>query len=405
MIPAARRAHYSGPAVLSSGFRPFFLMAAAWPALSAPLWGLVFLGLVHGPLGLDRTWHAHEMLFGYLAAVMAGFLLTAVPNWTGRLPVVGAPLGLLAGLWAAGRIAMLIAPHAPIALVVDCAFGPVFALVVGREVIKGRNWRNLPVLGLLCVFALGHVGAHLAPVDQTYLPIAERCALGVGLMMVLLIGGRITPSFTFNWLHQKGVKTLPVMENRFDRIGLGLAAAALIAFILAPSSAISGLVLFMAGLVNAARLTRWRGARTLSEGLVFILHLGFGWAVLGLFAASAAALFPATAPLSAAAHAIGAGAFGVMSLGVMTRVTLGHTGRERTADGWTVLLYACVNLAAVFRVAAALAPGASAGLIPAAGGLWTLAFVIFLVRYGPMLVRPRPDGVRPRAAVRRTRPA
>ena len=220
MSTAADRRAYRGPALFSFGFRPFFLSAGVWAALTVPLWLTARIGLMP-PSGIDRVWHAHEMLFGYLAAVVAGFLLTAVPNWTGRIPVLGRPLAALWALWLAGRLAM-VTPWAlsPWAWGLDSLFLLVFAGVIWREILSGRNWRNLGVAAMVSLLALAHLAFHLLP--EASVPAAERAAVALAATLIALIGGRVTPSFTRNWLAPRGeadaVRTRP-RTHRFFVMG------------------------------------------------------------------------------------------------------------------------------------------------------------------------------------------
>ena len=389
MTTAAERRAYAGPALFSFGFRPFFLLACAWPALSVPVWVLAWLGYPPFAGVLTRDWHVHEMLFGYLAGVMAGFLLTAVPNWTGRLPVMGAPLMGLVGLWIAGRVAMALAPLSLWAAAVDAAFLVVFAGVVWREILAGRNWRNLPVCGLVSLLALANIGTHLRPLSPELAAGAERLALGVAGMMIALIGGRVTPSFTRNWLMQRRVMQLPAQASRFDQGVLGVTGLALACWVVLPTQAVTGAALVLAGVANLPRLARWQGAQTLAEPLVWILHTGYGWLGLALAIMGGAALWPSIVPTSAGAHALTVGAIGVMTLAMMTRAILGHTGRPRHAGPGTLTLYLLANLAACLRVAAAFLPANQALLLGLSAGAWSLAFAGFIVVYGPMLVGSR----------------
>jgi uncharacterized protein involved in response to NO len=382
---------YRGPALFSFGFRPFFLFGALWAALAAPLWAAVYLAggaQVLGQAGVD--WHVHETLFGYLGAVIAGFLLTAVPNWTGRLPVTGAPLAGLFGLWAAGRLAMLAAAWLGVAAAaIDCLFLVALAAVLSREVAAGRNWRNLPVCALVSGLALANVGLHLRVLWPEVADIAERLALAAPALLVALIGGRITPSFTLNWLKQQGAGALPRPFGLADRVALAGTAIALVAWVCEPLALASGVILVLAGPALLLRLSRWRGAATLREPLLWVLHVGYAWLSLALALLGLSILAPGLVPRTAAIHALTVGAFGVMTLGVMTRATLGHTGRPRTADRATLGIYLAANAAAALRVAAALAPAAAAPLLAAAAAAWCAAFLGFAAAYGPMLARAR----------------
>lgn len=386
MPSAAARRQYKGPALLSFGFRPFFLGAAVWALIAVPLWLWVHFG---GSGPFDRDWHVHEMLFGYVGGVIAGFLLTAVPNWTGRLPVTGLALGLLFILWIAGRVAMLAAPVHPGAAAVDGAFLLIFAGLIWREVLAGRNWRNLPVAIMVTLLALANLAFHARAVLPELGPLSERGAVGMIALLIAFIGGRVVPSFTRNWLLQARQTRLPASADRVDTAAVILVAASVAGWILHPDAALTGVALCLAGLATLWRLARWRSTRVSGESLVWIMHAGYAWLGIGLVLVGAHGLDPVGVPRTAGLHALLAGAAGVMTLAMMTRATLGHTGRDRVADRVTTALFFAVNLAAIFRVAAAFAPGFGVTLLTAAGLLWALAFGLFVIRYGPMLVRPR----------------
>lgn len=384
------RAH-TGPALFSFGFRPFFLFAALWAALAIPIWigsRQAFGGAVFGQDAL--AWHVHEMLFGYLAGVIAGFLLTAVPNWTGRLPVTGWPLAGLFLLWAVGRGAMLAAgalgPWAP---VIDAAFLLVFAAVIWREVLAGRNWRNLPVALMVSLFAAANVAFHSGAVEPTARDVATRLALAVGAMLIFLIGGRVTPSFTRNWLMKRSEDRLPAPVGRFDQIALVAAGAALVAWTAFPDAPAVGVGLAISGAVHLARLSRWRGSATGAEPLVWILHLGYLWTAIGVLLLGLSVLAPAVAPRAAAIHALTAGGVGVMTLAMMTRASLGHTGQPLTANAATLATYLLVNFGAVVRTASPFAPAAYDLFLLISATLWAAAFALFAIAYGPLLLRPR----------------
>ncbi len=388
---AAIRAH-RGPAVFSVGLRPFFLFSAVWSAIAAPLWLYAFLS--GGPVGL--SWHVHEMLFGYTGGVVVGFLLTAVPNWTGRLPVVGTPLALLFGLWLAGRAAMLaMALNADLAgavwpLVMDALFLFAMVFVVWREVLAGQNWRNVPVAVMVTVFALANAGFHLEAEAGGVATLSTRLGLAVVTLLIAVIGGRVTPSFTRNWQARRG-GPLPAAVGRFDVVTLAVTAAGLIAWSIAPAHPAVGAMLLAAGGLNLVRLIRWRGDATLAEPLVWILHLGYLWLSAGLVLTGMSVAAPGLVPPSAGVHALTAGAVGVMTLAVMTRASRGHTGRPLTAGKLEVLIYVLINAAALTRVAGGLAPTAYQPLLIVSAGLWSAAFLAFAIGYGPMLLSPRPD--------------
>lgn len=388
---AAIRAH-RGPAVFSVGLRPFFLFSALWAAIAAPLWLYAFLS--GGPVGL--SWHVHEMLFGYTGGIVVGFLLTAVPNWTGRLPVVGTPLALLFGLWLAGRAAMLaMALNADLAsevwpLIIDGLFLFAMAGVIWREVLAGQNWRNVPVAVMVTLFALANAGFHLEAGAGGVDNLSTRLGLAVVALLIAVIGGRVTPSFTRNWQIKRG-GPLPAVAGRFDIVTLMVTATGLIGWSVAPTHPATGALLLAAGGLNLVRLARWRGDATLAEPLVWILHLGYLWLAVGLFLTGLSVAAPGLVPLSAGVHALTAGAIGVMTLAVMTRASRGHTGRPLTAGKIEVLIYVLINLAALTRVTGGLLPSVYQPLLMVSTGLWSAAFLAFVIGYGPMLLTPRPD--------------
>jgi uncharacterized protein involved in response to NO len=384
---------WTGPAILTYGFRPFFLGAAVWAALAMALWVPMLSGLVVLSTAFDPvSWHGHEFLFGYLGAVVAGFLLTAVPNWTGRLPIVGWGLGALAALWFAGRVAVATSSALPPAVVaaVDLAFPLVLAIAIGREIVAGRNWRNLIVLGMLAVFALGNGLFHWEAARGGYAAQGHglRLGLAAGLMMMAVIGGRIVPSFTRNWLARRGPGRLPVPPmQRFDLVALLVLLAALLLWVAWPLDLVTGAALVLAGALHLARLARWAGHRTLAEPLVAVLHAGYAFLPLGALALGAEIVAPGAIGAAAAQHLWMGGAIGLMTLAVMTRATLGHTGQALTAGPGTVAIYVALVAAVLARVAAGVWPG-EAGLLHAAAGLfWIGAFGGFGVVYGGLLLR------------------
>jgi uncharacterized protein involved in response to NO len=381
------------PPLLTGGFRPFFLAGALWAPTVVALWLAALSGALTLPTVFDPlAWHRHEMLFGYVGAVVAGFLLTAIPNWTGRLPVSGAPLAGLALLWLAGRLALvfsaLIGPLPALAL--DVAFPLVLGMVAAREVIAARN-RNFPIVLVLFLFAAANALDHAEALGM--LPgLGWRLGFALVLMLISMIGGRIVPSFTRNWLMKQGEKEkLPGQPGRFDKLVLALSALALAAWTARPDSAAAGAGLLVAGLLQAGRLSRWRGLATLRDPLVFVLHLGYAWLAIGLLLLGASILTD-TVSQSSALHALGAGAMGTMTLAVMTRATLGHTGRALRADLATMAIYAMVTFGTVLRVCAPQLPMDYITALRLGGALWTGAFLLFVLAYGPKLLRQRSSG-------------
>jgi uncharacterized protein involved in response to NO len=387
---------WQGPAIFSYGFRPFFLFAALQAAFAIALWVPWFLGLVAVPSLLPPVaWHAHSLLFGYVPAVVAGFLMTAVPNWTGRLPVAGWPLAGLFSLWLAGQAAMLGSEHLGvwIAALVALSFLCALAAVVGREIVTARNWRNMPVLLVLAVLLLAQALFHWE-VDRFGRPeMSQRLAIAAIITLIALIGGRIVPSFTTNWLKRVNPGRLPQPPGRFDAIAMTVGIAALGAWIanvhFAVPGTLLGALLLLGGLLHLARQARWTPERTWREPLLAILHIGYLFIGLGFLLAGLAELSHGRIAAGAGIHAWTAGAVGTMTLAVMTRASLGHTGRALTAGPMTTAIYAGVVLAAALRIASALAPELTLALLPAAGIAWIVAFLGFAGVYGPMLVLPR----------------
>lgn len=387
---------WTGPAILTYGFRPFFFGAAVWAALAMALWVPMLLGQIGLPTGFDPvSWHAHEFLFGYLGAVIAGFLLTAVPNWTGRLPIVGWRLGGLFLLWLAGRVVVAVSGLLPvgIAATVDLAFPLVLAAAIGREIVAGRNWRNLIVLGMLAVFALGNGLYHweAARGDYAAQGYGLRLGLAAGLMMIAVIGGRIVPSFTRNWLVRRGPGMLPAAPMQgFDKVALLVLLTALSMWVVRPLWPGTGAFLGLAGLLHAIRLARWAGHRTGAEPLVTVLHAGYAFLPLGALALAVEVLMPGVFGTGAAQHLWMGGAVGLMTLAVMTRATLGHTGQDLHAGPGTVTIYLTLVIAVLARVAAGGWPAEVVVLHSLAGVAWIAAFGGYAVIYGWLLLRLPP---------------
>lgn len=384
---------WRGPALLTYGFRPFFLLGALWAALAMALWVLSLSGIVTLPTTFDPvTWHAHAFLFGYLGAIIAGFLLTAVPNWTGRLPVVGWRLGALVALWIGGRLAVLISDTLPIwiAPFVDLAFPIVLGGVILREIVAGKNWRNLVVLGLLATFALANLIFHIEAAQGSYAArgLGLRLGLSSVIMMIAVIGGRIVPSFTRNWLVKRGEKTFPTPPmQRFDKATLVATVAALLCWTWLPAHAVTGALFLSIAVLHGARMARWRGHLTVADPLIAVLHVAYAMVPLGALALGLAVLRPDIVGQTAAQHVWMAGALGLMTLAVMTRATLGHTGQELRADGATVSIYAMLLASVIARLVAQLLPGDLGYHLAAL--FWIGAFLGFAFAYGPALATPK----------------
>src|SRR5581483_5987577 len=379
-------------ALFSYGFRPFFLGAGVWAIVALTLW----IGSLQGHLALAPgygalPWHGHEMLFGYGSAVVAGFLLTAVPNWTGRLPVAGTRLMALFALWCLGRVALLATGliGSTAAAVIDAIFLPSLLIVMGREIVVGENWRNLMPLVLIGIFALANIAFHAEVLNAGAPDYGLRAGVAALVALIALIGGRITPSFTHNWLFRAGSPVLPAPFGLFDKLALLLTGIALLAWIALPAAAPTALLFLIAAAILAIRLWRWKGTYTWREPLLLVLHLGYAFVPLGFLLGAIAMLVPGLFAGTAALHTWTVGAVGLMTLGVMTRATRGHTGHALTASPMTVASYGAMIAAAVLRIAAGVFPGAYMILLELAGGAWIIAFALFLAEYAPMLLKPR----------------
>jgi uncharacterized protein involved in response to NO len=384
-------------ALLSYGFRPFFLGAALWACIAMVLW----IGLLSGSWSFATrygviAWHAHEFLFGYIAAVMTGFLLTAIPNWTGRFPLQGRPLLALLILWLAGRAAMLATDKigTAAAAIIDCAYLVTLTAVITREIVAGGNWRNLRVGVLVALTAVANIVFQAEVLIYAGPNYGLRLSVAAIVALIMVVGGRITPSFTNNWLTRQGSEKRPAPLGRFDIGSIALAALALIAWIAAPDWYGTAALLLLMAIAQAARLSRWAGARTWREPILFVLHVGYAFVPLGAFMLSLSILWPAIVPISGALHAWTTGAMGTMTLAIMTRATLGHTGREMASTLATIVIYGAMLVAALSRITAPLLPAIYYQVLLVAGVAWLLAFGIFLLVYGPMLLGAKQTGLR-----------
>jgi uncharacterized protein involved in response to NO len=351
--PAAlkRRREYASLTLFSYGFRPFFLSAGLWAVISLPLWLHQFYGDITLPTRFaPLDWHVHEMLFGYVAAAITGFLLTAIPNWTGRLPMNGWPLAGLAAFWLAGRVAIFFSAKigGALAAAIDISFLLTLTAVVAREIISGKNWRNLRVLGVLVALALGNIVFHAEVLIHGAANYGTRMGLAAVILLISLIGGRIVPSFTNNWLARNNPGRLPVPFSRYDMSAIAAGAVGMVAWIAAPTDQITGGLLFFAGLLHTGRVARWAGDRALADRLVLVLHVAYAFVPFGFLLVGLSTFTPAILP-TAGIHAWTAGAIGLMTLAVMTRATLGHTGQPLQAGIATQFIYGLIFVSAVLR--------------------------------------------------------
>lgn len=390
-MAGARSRNFAGWPLFANSFRPFFLLAAIQAALSILAWLPMFYSeLSVSSAFAPRDWHIHEMLYGFLPAVITGFLFTAIPNWTGRLPIQGTPLGVLLAVWLAGRVVVTVSANTgwTFALLVDAAFLALVVAAATREIIAGGNWRNLPVVGLVLALLAGNIAFHVEAHYAGAADVSIRVGISVVVLLIALIGGRIIPSFTRNWLVKFNPGRLPVPFGRFDGAVIGCSALALITWIVAPLNAVTGILMALVGGLHVVRLARWAGDRTFRERLLVILHVGYSFVPLG-FVLNAIAGFGELPP-SAGIHAWMAGAAGTMTLAVMTRASLGHTGQALTASPAIQGIYAAIVIAALTRVAAVMWPAHGDALLQIAACGWIVAFLGFAIAFGPLLAgRPR----------------
>lgn len=383
---------YCGPAFFSMGFRPFFLGAALFAGMAIPLW-LLMLGGVGGPTTLypPRIWHIHEMVFGFMPAVIMGFMLTAVPNWTDRPPIRGMELAGLWSLWLAGRLMIAMPWVTPfVAAVVDGAFLVAAAGLIWREIATANSWRHAPMGVLISLYALANILFHVLTLKEQSPDLPPRMALAVLLALLTVIGGRIIPNFTEEFFEVRGRPERPAPFSRYDGLSILLVVYSGIAWGVQPYGTATGWLFVSAGIVNAGRLVRWRGWLTWPEPLVLVLHVGYGWVVTALLLYGAALLGVGVTPPDAL-HALTTGAVGVMTLGVMTRATLGHTGRERHAGPLTVTIYVLAFLGALMRVFGPATGLSTQIVLGLAAASWSGAYLLFALSYGPFLLRPSLD--------------
>ncbi|NOY90812.1 MAG: NnrS family protein [Deltaproteobacteria bacterium] len=391
--PADSVEHFS---VFNHAFRPFFLLAGVWAALPLAIWVLVLAGVFAFPIGWGAMlWHGHEMVFGFVPAALAGFLLTAVPKWTGTPRVQGRALVALVAVWVAGRVALLAAGSLSPWLVagLDLLFLPLLAGFVLAPIVKARRARNygFPVLLLLLAGANGltHLSA-LGLASSTTL-LGLRMGVYVEVASVLVVGGRIVPNFTEAAFRRAGRDVVLWRSVALDRLSL-IAALLALTVDLAASGPLAGGLCALAGLLLLVRLAGWRGLSALKDPLVSVLHLGLLFVVAG-FGARAVFNFGLASAGTAPLHLFTAGALGVMVLAVMSRASLGHTGRPLEASRGLTLSYVLVILGALTRGLLPYAGGVLALRAPMVGGsLWALGYLLFVILYWPILMRPRLDG-------------
>jgi len=389
---------YSGPLFFKQGFRPFFLGAGIWSAIAMTNW-LLYLSYGERFFGFEyltpHEWHMHEMLYGFVPAAIAGFLLTAVPNWTGRLPVRGMPLAALSILWLSGRLAMLVAsavpePYQILVAIIDSLFLICFALLIAREIFSGNSRRNLPVIFIVSALAISNIYFHLSILEWvTSIPAGTiaSSAIFLAVVLVTLIGGRIVPSFTRNWMVRNKMTPLPAPLDIYDKAGFIFVGVSAFLLVFTPPTQITGIVCLLTAFFHLYRLSRWQGWKSWREPLVFILHIGYGWISVGFFLAGLSMLIEDLSPI-AAIHAFSTGVIGTMILAVMTRATRGHTGQPLEADKGTALVFILVNISAIIRVAVALGASPEWGYM-LSGMTWIAAYSLFSALYLPIFLKSK----------------
>ncbi|WP_432696181.1 NnrS family protein [Marinobacterium sp. YM272] len=374
----------------SNGFRPLFLVCAVQAIVIMLIW-LAYLG---GGFALDApegwgavAWHGHEMLFGFVGAAVGGFLLAAVAKWTGRPPVQGVPLVALTLLWIAGR-ALVWSGNSSVWLLTlaNTGYWVLLAILVGREVLISRNKRNRVVILALAVMAGFSLLFQLGAVDRLHLLESQVLLMA---LLISLIGGRITPAFTRNWLirQQADKSKMPATFGWIDRLAVGFSLLATLAWVTLAAPPVAGSLLIIAGGLQIARLLRWRGLTSIAEPLLLALHLGYLWVGIG-FVLLGLSSFTTAVPVTAGIHALAVGAMGGMILAVASRAALGHTNRELKAGVLMSLSFLAVHLAALTRLLSALIPEHALVLMMLAGTAWLIAFALFAVRYVPILIGP-----------------
>lgn len=385
LSPSTRR----GFALFALGFRPFFLAAGLFALLLIVLW----LGVLHGRVAVaplaPPVWHGHEMLFGFTVAVIAGFLLTAAQNWTGIKTPAGAPLAGLFLLWLAGRLAFLLPGlPPPVVAAIDLSFLPLLAVALTLPIAKAKQRHNVPFPVMLLALTAANALVHAEALDAAgTADLGLHLAAFIVVAMMVLMGGRVIPSFTDNRLGTCA-RRWPALEKALPFVTI----AALVAALVMPAASTTALLAAIAAVLHGVRLAGWYTPKFWSVPLLSILHLGYAWLVAGFALLAAAALDIAGAE-DAALHAFAAGGIGVLTLGMMARVSLGHTGRLLEAPSIMRIAFWAINLAALVRVVQPLLlPSSYMQAMALAGALWIAAFGLFVAVYAPILIRPRVDG-------------
>jgi len=382
-------------ALFAYGFRPLFLLAGIAAVLLVPAWALNFVfGVSLSSDWPPTLWHAHEMLFGFIASAVVGFLLTAVPSWTGQRGFAGRPLMLLTALWVAARVMIASSAHWPhlLTAAVDLSFFPTVAVLVGRPLLRSMN-RNTPLLLVLALLWLTNLVFHMGLIERNPPLALHAILIGIDLMLVLVtvIGGRIVPAFTATALRPLGLQGSVSSKPALTIAAVTAMAAVAASDVWAPDSPVTGVLAAIAAVIQGWQLTQWGALKTLRQPIVWVLHFAYLWLPLGL-ALKAVALLNGAAFSAFWLHALTIGVLSMMILAVMTRATLGHTGRPLVVHSVTTASYLLLAAAVTVRVFGLATLRVSYPVVIAAAALlWTAAFLLFMVVYAPILCRPRVD--------------
>lgn len=378
----------------SGAFRPLFLLAGIL-AIVAVIWWVT--GFVHGyavpSLGSPSFWHAHEMIFGFGGAAIGGFLLTAIANWTGRPSINGPMLMALTCTWLLGRLAIGFAENLPVFAVIIGALAYFVFLIAlaARELIAARNFKNMRVIAVISVIALFDglfVASCLEAIHLDPVMLYQTAILTI-ILLIALIGGRVIPAFTRNWVTREQIAApMPAMFNRFDMLCLASIALCIIAGIIAPASSFLGYALLLAGVLHTVRLIRWRGIYSWREPIVAMLHLGYFWVPVGLGLLGLSILWPDMIGSRDALHALTGGAMACMIIAIAGRAALGHTGRELRASAMLNTAFGLIWFSTLFRVIAGQSNDHYVTILAFATLMWLGGWLAFLIGYAPVLLGP-----------------
>lgn len=375
--------------ILSNSFRPFFILCGLWAFFSIPIWLLNYFNIFNNLENISAIlWHQHEMFFGFISAAMTGFILTALPNWTGKLPKNGWRLLLLIFLWITGRIAFLSSNiiNNIFMAILDLPFLTILLFFISREVFASKNWKNFPIIILFFLFTIANWIFHIELIQHNLYPtISIKLAICILILLIAILGGRIIPSFTINWLKNQNNKALPIIKDKFDNLAIIILIIFLLFYMFYPNYILTPYFSIIAGFLHFFRLLNWKSWTVTSEPLVWILHLGYAWLVMALILFGLSMLWNMI-PSTVSIHAFTTGAFTTMIIAVMTRASLGHTGNKLKASSGTTVIYVAISIAAILRTIEPLLYNNNIILINLAGIFWSIAFGSFLFFYSPMLL-------------------